>query len=51
MVLKNVEYEVSSSEYSRIIHVPAEVCQKCGEQILTEKAQEQIIRAEEELQQ
>jgi YgiT-type zinc finger domain-containing protein len=46
---KMAEVEVKRGSKKKIIKVPAEICQKCGERIYSRQSEEMIIRAEQEL--
>ena len=49
MANKMVEVEVAHGPYQKIIKVPAEVCQKCGERIYSRHAEEMMAKVEEEM--
>jgi len=49
MAVKTVEVEVSQGPHSKVIQVPAEVCQKCGERIYPAESEQKIKKLEEEM--
>jgi YgiT-type zinc finger domain-containing protein len=46
---KIAEVEVKRGSKKKIIKVPAEICQRCGERIYPRHSEEMIIQAEQEL--
>lgn len=49
LVNKIVEVEVSNGTYKRVVRVPADVCQKCGERVYPRESEAKIMIAEEQL--
>ena len=46
---KMADVEIRHGSHKKIINVPAEICQKCGERIYSRHSEEMILRAEQEM--